>query len=83
MVLIDASTRWTHVCLLSTGNMSFVKFMSRIIKLNAQFPDYPIQNVRMDNAGEFTSSAFNDYSMALGIKVEHHVPSSYTKKWFS
>jgi hypothetical protein len=27
MVLIDASTRWSHVCLLSTRNHAFIKFM--------------------------------------------------------
>jgi hypothetical protein len=33
MVLIDASTRWSHVCLLSTRNHVFTKLMSQIIKL--------------------------------------------------
>ena len=28
----------------------------------------------MDNAGEFTSKAFDDYCMAIGIKVEHSIP---------
>jgi hypothetical protein len=27
MVLIDASTRWSHVCLLSTHNHAFAKFL--------------------------------------------------------
>jgi hypothetical protein len=31
MVLVDASTRWTHVCLLSTRNHAFTKFMTQII----------------------------------------------------
>jgi hypothetical protein len=55
MVLIDASTRWSHVCLLSTCNAVFARFLAQIIRLRAQFPDYPIQYIRMDNAGEFTS----------------------------
>ncbi|XP_019184046.1 PREDICTED: uncharacterized protein LOC109178951 [Ipomoea nil] len=79
MVLIDASTRWTHVSLLSTRNKAFAKFVAKIIELNAQFPDYPIKSIRMDNAGEFTSTAFNDYCMALGIKVEHPVPYVHTQ----
>jgi hypothetical protein len=33
----------------------------------------------MDNAGEFTSKVFNDYCMALGIKVEHSVPHVHTQ----
>ena len=32
----------------------------------------------MDNVGEFTSKAFNDYCMALG-KVEHPVPYVHTR----
>ena len=43
MVLIDASTRWTHVCLLSTRNNAFVKFIDKHIELRDQFPDYPIK----------------------------------------
>ena len=37
MVLIDASTRWSHVCLLSTRNDAFAKLLAQIIKLRAQF----------------------------------------------
>ena len=71
IVLIDASTRWSHVCLLSTRNNSFVKFIAKLIELRAQFPDYPIKSIRMDNVGEFTSKAFDDYCMALGIEVKY------------
>ena len=31
MVLIDASTRWSHVCLLSTRNVAFARFLAQII----------------------------------------------------
>ena len=57
MVLIDASTRWSHVCLLSTRNHAFAKIMSQIIKLKAHYPEYRIQTIRMDNAAEFSSHA--------------------------
>ena len=33
----------------------------------------------MDNAGEFTSQAFNDYCMSIGINVEHSVPHIHTQ----
>jgi hypothetical protein len=33
MVLIDASTRWFHVCLLSTRNHALTIFIAQIIKL--------------------------------------------------
>ncbi|XP_074318106.1 uncharacterized protein LOC141654894 [Silene latifolia] len=37
MVLIDASTRWCHVSLLSTRNVAFAKLLAQIIRLRAQF----------------------------------------------
>ena len=70
MVLIDASTRWSHVCLLSTRNHAFARFIAQIIKLRAHYPNNPIKFIRMDNAAEFSSKSFNDYCMALGINVE-------------
>jgi hypothetical protein len=79
MVLIDASTRWSHVCLLSTRNHAFARFIAQIIKLRAHHPEYVIKTIRMDNAVEFTSHAFNDYCMALGINVEHSVPYVHTQ----
>ena len=62
------------MCLLSTRNNTFVKFIAKLIGLRAQFPDYPIKFTQIDNNGEFTSKAFNYYCMTLGIKVEHPVP---------
>jgi hypothetical protein len=38
MVLIDASTRWSHVCLLSTRNHAFAKIMTQVIRLKAHYP---------------------------------------------
>ena len=61
IVLIDASSRWSHIYLLSTRNVAFARFLTQIIRLRAQFPDYTIKKVRLDNAGEFTSQVFNDY----------------------
>jgi len=79
MVLIDASSRWSHVCLLSTRNVAFARFLAEIIKLRAQFPNYTIKRVRLDNAGEFTSQVFNDYCMSTGIIVEHPVAHVHTQ----
>ena len=45
MVLIDASTRWAHMCLLSTRNNTFAKFIAKLIELRAQFPDYTIKSI--------------------------------------
>jgi hypothetical protein len=78
MVVIDGSTRWSHVCLLSTRNHAFAKIMSQIIKLKANFPEHRINSIWMDNAAEFTSQAFNDYCMAMGIQVQHSVSCVHT-----
>ena len=43
MFLIDASTRWLYVCLLSTRNVAFARLLAQIIRLRAQFSDYPIK----------------------------------------
>ena len=79
MVLIDASTRWSNVCLLSTRNVTFVRLLAQIIRLWAQFPDYSIKKIRLDNAGEFTSQAFNNYCMSIGIDVEYPVAHTHTQ----
>ena len=55
IILLNASIRWSHICLLSTHNVAFARLFTQIIKLRAQFPDYPIKKMRLDNAGEFTS----------------------------
>ena len=69
MVLINVCSRWSHVCLLLTRNIAFARLLAEIIKLRAQFPDYIIKRVRLNNAGKFTSQAFNDYCISTGIIV--------------
>ena len=45
MVLIDASTRWSHVSLLSTRNHAFTKIIAQLIKLKAHYPEHQIQSI--------------------------------------
>jgi hypothetical protein len=45
MVLIDTSTRWFHMCLLSTRNHAFAKIMSQIIRLKSIFLEHRIQSI--------------------------------------
>ena len=78
MVLIDASTRWSHVCLLSTCNVAFARSLAQIIRLRAQFPDHPIKIIRLDNAGEFSSQTFLDYYMSIGIDVQYSIAHVHT-----
>ena len=73
MVLIDASTRWSHVYLLSSRNVAFARLLAQIIRLKAQFPNHPIKTIRLDNADEFSSQTFLDYCMSIGIDVQHLV----------
>ncbi|BBH02520.1 Disease resistance protein CC-NBS-LRR class family [Prunus dulcis] len=61
------------------SNMAFARLLAQIIKLRAQFPDYPIKSIRLDNAGEFTYQTFDDYCMSLGIDIEHPVPMCILK----
>ncbi|KAJ0575449.1 putative RNA-directed DNA polymerase [Helianthus annuus] len=79
LVLIDASSRWSHVSLLATRNVAFARLLAQIIQLRAHFPENPIKTIRVDNAGEFTSQAFNDYCISVGIKVEHPVAHVHTQ----
>ena len=65
MVLVDASTRWSHVCLLSTRNLALARLLAQIIKLRAHFPDHPIKTIRLDNAGEFFFSFFQKHFMTI------------------
>ena len=53
--------------------------MAQVIRLKASFPEYRIQSIRLDNAAEFSSRAFNDYCMAQGIQVQHSVPYVHTQ----
>jgi len=79
MVLINASTRLLYVCFFITRNTVFARFIAQIIRLNAQFPDYAIKKVRLDNAGEFTSQAFNDYCVSMRIDIKYPVPHVHTQ----
>ena len=73
VVLIDATTRWSHVCFLSSRNVAFARLLAQIIRLRAQFLDHPIKTILLDNAGEFSSQTFLDYCMSIGIDVQHPV----------
>ena len=46
--------------------------------LRAQFPDHPIKTIRLDNAGEFSSQAFLDYCMFIGIDVQYSIAHVHT-----
>ena len=68
-----------HMYLLSTRNVVFARLLAQMTKLRAQFPDYPIKTIRLDNVGVFTSQTLNDYCMSIGINIEHHVAHVHTQ----
>jgi hypothetical protein len=43
------------------------------------YPKYRIKSIRMDNAAEFSSQAFNDYCMVQGIEVQYSIPYIHTQ----
>jgi hypothetical protein len=53
--------------------------MMQVIRLKANYPEYRLQSVRLDNTVEFSSRTFNDYCMAQGIEVQHLVSYVHTQ----
>ena len=53
--------------------------LAQIIRLRAHFPDNQIKSIRLDNVVEFASQSFNDYCLAIGIRVEHYVGHVHTQ----
>ena len=43
-----------------------------------QFPDHPIKTIHLDNAGDFSSQAFLNYCMSLGIEVQYPIAHVHT-----
>jgi hypothetical protein len=79
MILVDASTRWPNVFLVSTHNHTFAKFMTQVIRPKANYPEHRLQSVQLDNVVEFSLRTFNDYCMTQGIEVQHLVPYVHTQ----
>ena len=79
MILVDTSTRWSYGCLLSSYNVAFAKLLVQIIRLRVQFLCYPIKSIHLDNADEFSSRAFDDFCISLGIIIEHPFAQIHTQ----
>jgi len=69
MVLIDASTRWSHICLLSTRNQGFVKLL---VQLRAHFPDYPIKKIVLIILVKLRLMLFMSIVYQLELKLSIH-----------
>jgi hypothetical protein len=59
--------------------MAFAKFLTQIIKLRAQFPNYTIKKIRLDNTGKFISESFNNYCTYIAITAEHPFSHVHTQ----
>ena len=68
----------SHVCLLSTRNVAFSRLLAQIIQLRAQFLDHPIKTIHLENASEFSSQAFLDYCMSIGVDVQYLIDHVHT-----
>lgn len=79
MILADASTRWSHICLLSTRNQVSAILLDQLIQIRAHLPDYPIKKTRLDNAAKKLSQAFYKYFMSIGTDIEHLVTHVHTQ----
>ena len=48
-----------------------------MIRFRAQFPDYPIKKIHLDNVSKFTFQTFIDYCMSVGMNIEHQVAHTH------
>jgi len=48
-----------------------IRHLQLLAQLRAHFPNYLIMKIRLDNVGEFTSHAFQEYCISIEIEVEH------------
>jgi hypothetical protein len=78
-VLADASGVHLEVALLPTRNMVFPKILAILLKYRNHFPELPIKYLKMDNAQEFRSHAFEDYCTATGITLTYSVPYEHSQ----
>ena len=79
MFFIDAFARRSHVFLLFICNVTFARLLVQIIRLKAQFSNYKIKTIHLNNVGEFTFKTFNGYCTSIDITVEHLVPHVHTQ----
>lgn len=72
-IFVDTSGRHAEVSLLTTRNMVLPKILAMLIKFRNHYPDNPVCFLRMDNALEFKSQAFEDFCTATGIELTYSV----------
>jgi hypothetical protein len=78
MIIRDGPGKGSEVALLTSRNMSFPRLLIVIIRLQAQFPDYPIKTILFDNAAEFLSKLFKIIVLRLALIYRRRSPTSTT-----
>jgi transposase InsO family protein len=78
-VVTDSAGKFEITSLLSSKNQAFARLLTTIIKLKNQFPEYPIKEIRSDNAAEYTSEVFEKYCESTGISISHSTPHIHTQ----
>ena len=63
----------------STQNVAFARLLAHIIWLREKFPNHYIKTNLLDNVGEFSSQAFLDYCVSIGIDVQYSIPHVHTQ----
>lgn len=66
-----ASSKQSHVSLLTSQNMIFSNIISMLIYFWVHYLDYPIKMLYMDNAKEFASKSFEDCCTATRIELTY------------
>ncbi|KAL3675653.1 hypothetical protein R1sor_025601 [Riccia sorocarpa] len=77
MPVIDECSRKTIVQLLESRDQAFAALVQMLLQMRTQFPDHPVQKIRLDNAGEFSSKLFESFCVANGIQVEYSTPHEH------
>lgn len=48
--------------------------LAQILRINAQFPDFSMKVLQIDSGGEYTSSTFDNFCIAIGLDAQYLVP---------
>lgn len=74
---VDSSTRKRKVWLINTKNVMIVRIIQHIIHLRNRYPEYHIETIRVDGAGDYGSDLFAEFCQSLGITLENSAPDEH------
>lgn len=59
--------------------MVFPKTLAMLLKFRNHYPDHLVRFLRMENALEFKSQAFEDYCAGTGIELTYSAPYEHSQ----